>query len=414
MGDQTLLDFFRRLAETGFLPQINCLGHEPGVVALFVGGNIIIAAACYVIPICLAYIVWKRKDLIFNWMFILFGVFLLASGMTCVMNVVTLYDPVYRLSALVLVFTALASVGTCVLLLCLIPQILKVPGPGALTREVQERKNTERKLRELHEHLEERVRERTAELESRNEDLSQFAFAASHDLQEPLRMMAIYCEVLNRRYRDHLDDEARIHIEHIVGGARRMSRLLEDLLLYTRLARDNAETAEPSESSAESALIQVLADLKAQIDLSEARITWSNLPVVQISETHLRQILQNLINNAIKYRSKDRPAIHISSLRQGEECLISIKDNGIGIGPRYHRQIFGVFKRLHGREVPGTGMGLPICQRIVERYGGRIWVESEVGIGSTFFFRLPSFQVGRNQPAPALNPAGRSLGARLG
>ena len=395
-----MLEFLRRLFGTDFLPHVYCLGRQPGVLALFIYGNIITAAAYYAIPVCLAYVVWKRKDLVFNWMFILFGIFILACGTTHIMDVVTLYYPIYRFSDLVLAITALASIGTCMLLMCLVPQIITTPGPGTLAKEVQEHKKTDRQFRELQEHLEDRVRERTAELETMNEDLKQFAFAASHDLQEPLRMMAIYCEVLERRYGETLDEEAKHHISQIVGGSRRMSRLVEDLLAYTRLMRENTGAAAPQqECASESVLAHVLADLGPQIELSESKVTWSSLPPVQVSETHLHQILLNLVSNAIKYRGKNPPLIHVSARQQGYECLFSVKDNGIGIAPRYHRQIFGLFKRLHGKDLPGTGMGLPICQRIVERYGGRIWVESEEGKGATFYFRLPVASSVANQEA---------------
>ena len=204
-------------------------------------------------------------------------------------------------------------------------------------------------------------------------------------------MMALYSELLHQRYEQTLDADAKTYLEQVVGGARRMSRLLDDLLAYTKLIRVNSESNDTPYAVVKDVLGHVMQDLNPQISLSEAQITWDELPVLRVSETHLRQLLQNLISNAIKYRSKARPKIHITSYQQGDEFLISIKDNGIGIGPAYHRHIFGVFKRLHGRELPGTGMGLPICQKIVERYGGRIWVESEIGRGATFSFRLPGF-----------------------
>jgi light-regulated signal transduction histidine kinase (bacteriophytochrome) len=337
-------------------------------------------------------------------MFMLFGVFLLAGGTAHFMEVVTLYYPIYRFSGLVLAITALASIGTCTVFLYSIPPILRIPSNAALAREVQEHRKIDRQLRELQIHLEDRVRERTTELETRNEDLKQFAFAVSHDLQEPLRMMAIYSELLGRRYAASLEDEAKQYIAQIIGGSQRMSRLLEDLLTYAQLMRQDANEHEQCECSPEVVLAQVLADLGPQIELSEASITWSTLPVVQVSKMHLHQVFLNLIGNAVKYRGKRPPNILISGQEQGDECLFSIKDNGIGIAPPYHRQIFGLFKRLHGKELPGTGMGLSICQKIIERYGGRIWVESQEQKGATFNFRLPMSSSGSNM----------SMGAKKG
>jgi signal transduction histidine kinase len=396
-----VLDLFCHLIASDVLIPTGNLGDEQGSPTLLVCGHVFLAAIDLAIPGCLAYIFWKRKGLPFRPLFMMLAAYLVACGTTHFTNVISFLVPVYRVSGLLLDISAAIGICACVLFMCLIPRILSTPGPEALTIEIGERRKSERELRELKTHLEERVRERTVELESRNEDLSQFAFAASHDLQEPLRMMAIYSEVLHQSYGEALDDEAREFIGHIVSGSRRMTKLLDDLLAYTKLVSGDVETNGPLEAPTEHVLHHVMHDLQQQIAISGARITWDELPTFHVSETHLRQLLQNVISNAIKYRGKPTPGIHLSSRQQGDECLLSIKDNGIGIGARYHRQIFGVFKRLHGREVPGTGMGLPICQKIVERYGGRIWVESELGSGATFFIRLPGLhaQPGRSIPA---------------
>jgi len=362
---------------------------QKAVSPFLVCGNILLAAASLAIAGCLAYVYLNRKDFPFRHVTLALGGFLLVSGTVHLSEVVSLLTEGSNATVVLHSTAALIGIFACTLFMCVIPQMLKMPSRHDLTIQIQKWKRSEQELRELQMHLEERVRERTRELEGRNDDLSQFAFAASHDLREPLRMMAVYSELLSRQYSGALDLNAKTYLEQVVGGATRMARLLDDLLAYTKLIRINADLNEMAHAAVRDVLGLVLQDLNQQILLSEARITWDELPILQVSETHLRQLLQNLISNAIKYRSKTKPRIHISSYQQGDEFLISIKDNGIGIGPAYHRHIFGVFKRLHGREVPGTGMGLPICQKIVERYGGRIWVESELGNGATFSFRLP-------------------------
>lgn len=219
-----------------------------------------------------------------------------------------------------------------------------------------------------------------------NADLEQFAYAASHDLQEPLRMVAIYTQLLREEYRDKLDGPANTYIDFASSGARRMEALLKDLLLYSRVATSQDGASEMA--SATRALQDALLNLEAAAQRNQATIHYGELPCVRIPEFQLVQLFQNLISNALKYRSATRPVIQVQAARTGGDWQFSIQDNGIGIEPQYLQQIFGVFKRLHGREYEGTGIGLAMCQKIVERNGGRIWVESEAGKGSNFFFTL--------------------------
>lgn len=226
------------------------------------------------------------------------------------------------------------------------------------------------------------------ELRLANEDLEQFAYSASHDLQEPLRGISIYSELLTKRYEHELEGSALEFLSHLKDGAKRMEMLVRDLLAYTQVMRldSSSDTAD-----SDGVLKSALANLREAITESEAQVTFDPLPRVRIKPIHLQQLFQNLIGNALKYRSPARlPAIHISAERQDGLWLFSVTDNGIGIDPAYKDHIFGVFKRLHtNREYSGTGIGLAICQRIVERYGGRISVESRVGEGSRFRFSLP-------------------------
>jgi PAS domain S-box-containing protein len=260
-------------------------------------------------------------------------------------------------------------------------------------RDVTERKRVEQEIRDLNMRLEQRVTERTRELQESNEallqsneDLNQFAYAAGHDLQEPLRMVALYSELLRENYGGRLDEEADQYISYIVGGATRMERLLKGLLAYSQAG---SLASAPAPIDCEIVMKQVILNLHVSIDENRATIRWRNLPIVQADQVRMVQLFQNLIGNAIKYRSKDAPCIEITAEPCEQHWLLSVRDNGLGIPTEYAEQVFGVFKRLHGNTYPGTGIGLAICQRIVETYGGRIWVEPLPGSGSKFCFTLP-------------------------
>jgi PAS domain S-box-containing protein len=227
----------------------------------------------------------------------------------------------------------------------------------------------------------------TAELRRANEDLNQFAYAVSHDLREPLRNIGNYAELLVRKYAEHADEDSERFRRFILDGVARMEALLNDLLTYSQLGGPQQQPAALVDCN--ELLEKTRQNLTAAIAESRAVITSDPLPRVLGYEMHLLQLLQNLIGNAIKYRSGQIPRVHVRVRKHEGEWLFSVIDNGIGIEPQYLHKIFGVFKRLHGKAVPGTGIGLAICTKVVERHGGRIWVESEPGQGSEFFFTLP-------------------------
>jgi PAS domain S-box-containing protein len=230
-------------------------------------------------------------------------------------------------------------------------------------------------------------KETEEELRRANEDLQQFAYSASHDLQEPIRNVAVYSDIVARRYQDLLDDEGRQFLAFLKEGGHRLATLVNDLLAYTRASM--AELSETSSDAGE-ALTNSLTTLAGLIRESGAEITAGQLPVVRMGAVHLQQVFQNLVGNAVKYRSDEPPRIHVSAQPSGSAWQFTVQDNGIGIDPRYKEKIFGVFKRLsNDRKYSGTGIGLAICQRIVERYGGRIWVESAPGKGAAFRFTIP-------------------------
>jgi signal transduction histidine kinase len=235
---------------------------------------------------------------------------------------------------------------------------------------------------------EETLLQRTAELQRSNEELQQFAHIVSHDLNEPLRMVASYVQMLAERYQGKLDADADEFIRYAVEGARRMQALIQDLLTYTRVG---ATTQEFTAVDCEALLQDTLGNLQLAIKESGVAVTHDPLPTVRSEGKQLGPVFQNLIGNALKFRSTVPLRIHISARPDGRQWIFSIRDNGIGIDPRHAARIFDVFQRLHTRtEYPGTGIGLAICKKIVERHGGRIWVESELGKGATFLFTLPA------------------------
>ena len=253
----------------------------------------------------------------------------------------------------------------------------KTIGTMGVARDITERKRSE-----------ERLVKTAMELKRSNDELQQFAYVASHDLQEPLRMVASFTELLAKRYRGRLDSDADEFIAFAVDGCNRMQGLIRDLLAYSRLGTSGKTI---HRCSGEDALISALANLRTAVEESGAVVTHDPLPVIWSDDKQLTQLFQNLVGNAIKYRSGEVPRVHISATKNHDnEWIFSVRDNGMGIDPQYFERIFILFQRLHRQnEFEGTGIGLAICRKIVERLGGRIWVESQPGKGSTFYFALP-------------------------
>jgi len=407
-----VLDFFSKLFDARFMPHGHCFFWLPEILWLHVVSDGLIAGSYFLMPFALIQLARKRRDLAFHWMFFLFGAFILACGATHVMSIWTLWIPMYRLEGVIKAATALVSVPTAILLIRLLPHAIALPSPAQLRsvnlelqNEISERKAAEERVRSLNEMLEDRVAQRTKELEDANralrianENLEQFAFSASHDLKEPLRNVAIYSQLLQKRYNGRFDDEANHFLGYLVQGAQRMDRLVTDLLIYTRVGVADQLEVTPVHSG--KVLGIVLENLSEALKSHQVAVTSDSLPIILMSETSLEQVLQNLIENAIKYRSEGvSPAVHVSATLSSGDWLFSVSDNGIGIAPEYHEQVFGIFKRLHGAgsKISGTGMGLAICRRIVSRAGGRIWVESALGEGSTFYFTVPASQSGQER-----------------
>lgn len=255
----------------------------------------------------------------------------------------------------------------------------------------------------IHKQSENKLRGLVEELRRSNRDLEQFAYVASHDLKEPLSMVVSYLQLLDKRYRGVMDHDAGEFISFAIDGATRMQALVSDLLEYSRIGtRDKPFVAVDSNAC----LKRALENLRTALQESGAVVTNDPLPTLECEGSQVTQLFQNLIGNALKFRGEGQPRVHVSARLQGGHWLFSIKDNGIGIEPQYTERIFVIFQRLHDRqEYPGTGIGLAICKRITERHGGRIWVESTPGQGSTFFFTIAAKKpqgVDVEDPAKAL------------
>jgi two-component system NtrC family sensor kinase len=250
-----------------------------------------------------------------------------------------------------------------------------------LEEEIEERKRMELKIKNYF-----------RELERSNKELESFAYVASHDLQEPLRAISSFLQLVEKRYKDKLDDKGRDFIHRAVNGAQRMQEMINDLLTYSRITTRGKSF---ELHSLEKILDRVLTNLSPTIERKNAVVTRDPLPELTCDESQIHRLFQNLISNAIKFCNRSQPDIHISAKEQKDHWLLSVKDNGIGIDPAHQDTIFKIFQRLHGKgKYPGTGIGLAICQKIIDRHEGKIWVESKPGKGSTFFFTLKTQMVG--------------------
>ena len=256
-------------------------------------------------------------------------------------------------------------------------------GAVLVFRDITAQREIERDLKATHERLESRA----AELKRSNEDLSQFAHVASHDLRSPLNTVVLFSQLLERDYGEKLGEGKQL-LDYISGAARRMQTLIEDLLSYARVSTEAEPATERVDANVQ--LQTALENLRGPIETTGAVVTHDTLPVLRVSGTSLVQLFQNLVGNAVHYRGDDPPRVHISAIKEADRWRFSCKDNGIGIAPEDQVKIFEAFKRLHGVDRPGSGIGLAVCKKIVERYQGRIWVKSVVNHGSTFFFTLPA------------------------
>ena len=381
-----------------FIAHGHCYLWKSELVWLHFAADVLIALAYYSIPILLIYFVRQREDVPFKAIFWLFGAFIVCCGTTHIMAVWTLWHPAYWLSGLLKAITAVVSLYTASALVPVIPQALALPSSAqleaanlALQEQIKERQQAEEENTQLIASLREgklMMAKQTQELARSNAELEQFAYVASHDLQEPLRGIISLVQLLEIEYKGQLAQEADEYIEYIVTEATRMQQLIKDLLAFSRVGTKKKEF---SPTACEQVIQQVLVNLKIPIQESNAVVSYDSLPTVMASYSELTQLFQNLISNALKFWGEEPPRIHISAQLKQDEWVFCVQDNGIGIEPQYAELIFVIFQRLHSRRnYQGTGIGLAICRKIVERHGGKIWIESELGQGAAFYLTIPN------------------------
>lgn len=493
---------FLFFASDGFMPHGYCLRWNEQLLQLFVVGNALVVFAYYSIPAALISLLRKRKDLVFNWMFVLFASFIFACGTTHLVKIWTLWNPNYWLEGFVDLFTGLISIVTAILLWPLVPRAAALPSANQLQQaneelkvEITKREAAEerigllasivessddaiisfrlngtvlswnkgaqelfgysvestvgRTLRQLigsdvdvaiaalkeerrlatieidfvrgdgqkfylsmrvspvrssdgkvvggsaifrdvtqEKESEKELRLASEQLTQTNKELEEFAWVAAHDLKEPVRTMGTFSKLLNDEYAIGLDSQAQQFLSYIHGASVKAMDRIDDVLKFSGVIR---EMLEPVSVDLGDIVESVLQDLKLAIDESGAEVHVSPLPVIDGKPEYLSLLFQNLIANAIKYRSAEKPKISIDATRDGDYWKISIKDNGIGFEMEYAEKIFVMFQRLHqDDEYPGTGLGLSMCKKIVALHGGRIWCTSQKGKGATFFFTLPA------------------------
>lgn len=407
-----------------FIPHGHCYLWKPELVWLNVISDSLIALAYYSIPVLLIYFVSKRKDLPFDWMFLLFGAFIISCGTTHLLEVWTLWYPHYWVSSFLKVITALVSMYTALELVPLLPKALALPSPAqleaanqALKDEIIERQRIEQELREYKEDLEELVKRRTTELattneilhleiaerkqsenrlaqlleevKSANQELNDFAYVVSHDLKAPLRGISSIADWLLTDYATQFDQEGKELISLMISRVHRLHNLIDGILEYSRVGRLKEQIIELDLNK----LVPEAIDLVALQENIAIKIE-NYLPSLYAEKTRIKQLFHNLIGNAAKFMDKPQGQIRIGCQEEEDFWKFWVSDNGPGIEARYFGKIFQIFQRLSSeKESNSTGIGLAIVKKIVEMYGGKIWVESEFGNGSTFFFTLPVSRV---------------------
>ncbi|MBD2439226.1 ATP-binding protein [Nostoc sp. FACHB-110] len=412
-------EFFSSFISENFIPHGHCYLWQPGLVWLHVLSDCIIAFSYYSIPLTLIYFVRKRQDIPFKNIFFLFGAFIISCGTTHVMEVVTLWHPYYWLAGAMKAVTALISFYTALLLIPLIPQALALPSPAqleaankALQTEIAERKLIEAELRQYKEGLEELVEQRTKELatvnqhlqqeivqrqhsqeqmaellkevETTNRELNDFAYIVSHDLKAPLRGIGLLAEWLLTDYADKFDDDGKGLVNRLMSRVKKLQNLIDSILEYSRIGRFQGEKIEVDLNNVVNDVIELL-KYNENIEIEVA----NNLPIVYCEKTKISQVFQNLLSNAIKFLDKPQGKITVACSELDDFWQFSISDNGPGIEEQHFTRIFQIFQKLSNTDdTESTGIGLSIVKKIVEIYGGETWVESEVGQGSTFYFKI--------------------------
>lgn len=360
-----------------FMPHGHCYFWRPDILWLHAISDSMIALAYFMIPVILIIFIKKRKDIPHKWLFGLFGIFILSCGITHIIGIFTIWNPVYVLEGWSKAWTGLISMATAVALVPIIPKVLALRSPKELEL-INKRLEVEIETRKKAE----------LELQKVIKELEQYAYTASHDLQEPLRKIKSFTELLSMKYKGNLDEKADQYIDYIVDGSTRMQALIKDLLEYSRVGRQNKDVHDVNINDV---VIRVISSLEVLIRENNGEARYNQLPKIRANENDMQRIFLNLISNSIKFKKPDtNPIVTISSEDKDEEHVFSVSDNGIGIEKDCQDKVFGIFERLHtNKDYKGTGIGLAVCKKIIEKYGGRIWIESEKNVGTTFFFSIP-------------------------
>jgi signal transduction histidine kinase len=418
------MEFIHHFFDSGnFIPHGHCYLWKPELVGLHILSDTLIALSYYSIPLTIVYFVSKREDVPFKGIFLLFGAFIISCGTTHIMEVWTLWYPTYWLSGAMKALTALISLYTALTLVPLVPQALALPSPAqleaanqALQNENTQRKRVEKELREYKERLEELVEQRTSELaktneqlqqeiiqrkqsqekmgellkevKSANQELNDFAYVVSHDLKAPLRGISSLSEWLLSDYADKFDSEGRELVNLMIARVHKVYNLIDGILKYSRVGRVKEEKRAVNLND----VVKDVIELICPLDNIKIQIA-NELPVIFCEKTRIEQVYQNLISNAIKFMDKPQGKITIACIEDNDYWKLSVADNGPGIEQQHFARIFKIFQQLsNNKDSDSTGIGLSLVKKIVEMYGGNVWVESEVGQGSTFFFTFKKEQ----------------------
>jgi two-component system, chemotaxis family, sensor kinase Cph1 len=373
------------LFEKDFMPHGHCYFWRPDILWTHVLSDGIIALAYFSIPVTLVYFLNKRRDFPFRGVLALFAAFIILCGTTHIFGIITVWKPIYAIDGLVKAATALVSIATALVIIPLVPIALGMRSPAELEAANQSLQEEIGRRRETESSLETAI----DKLHRSNEELEQFASIASHDLQSPLRSIVNFTQLLKQNAEGKLDKDAEEFLGFIEQGGKRMQSLISDLL---QVARINKGLPEMTVVSMNQVLESVREQLRLSLEETGATLEATDLPDVLGHEGQLVQLLQNLVGNATKYVAPGvKPVIRIRATREQNDWYFVVADNGIGIQPEHLKSIFVIFHRLHlDDQYPGSGIGLSICQKIIERHKGRIWVTSEPDKGSEFHFTLPA------------------------
>ena len=365
-----IIQFFSRLTDTRDWPARWFCGQWTEFHGwLYILSDLTIWLAYMAIPLILIRFVTLKKGVPMPSVFLLFGAFILLCGATHLIDAIMFWWPAYRLNALVRFLTGVVSVATVIALIYYFKEAVGLRTSREYERELLFRQQA------------------VLELSRSNEELQQFAYVASHDLQSPLKTIVNYLNLLERRYGNQLDDDGRKLIDTSTAAAGRMRTLINDLLEFSRVGTG----AEFGTVDVNELMTEILNEHQDDIQETHAAIDLGPMPTLTAHRTDLKQVFQNLITNALKYRRPGvTPQLGIHATDDGDAYRFAISDNGIGIDSAYYERVFQIFQRLHGRnDYPGTGIGLATCKKLIDIYGGKIWLDSTPGVGSTFYLTIP-------------------------